>query len=191
MLARHVKQFDAKVLQLGGTTRDIFYYPKRTMQVVVISDAEPKGIWENAGIQSSIPVIFADSSIENFVALSNENSFDSLVLFQPFANLSNPKYIMNCFWKILKPGGCLIFIQKFGGIGAPQLAANGKSSNSSIIDFLQESRWDFIQWDTALPYLEPHIVGICIKPLNFKSRSEESNSSVDIETFRQLKKRKQ
>ena len=33
MLARYVRPGGARVLQLGGSTRDLFYYPQGTVQV--------------------------------------------------------------------------------------------------------------------------------------------------------------
>jgi hypothetical protein len=44
--------------------------------------------------------------------------------------------------------------------------------------------WAFAQWDTAAAVLDPHAVGVCVKPLL------ENVSSVDSAAFEQLMRRK-
>lgn len=48
--------------------------------------------------------------------------------------------------------------------------------------------WDFIQWDTAAGALDPHAVGVAIKPLQV---SLSDDFSVDTGTFEQVMKAKQ
>ena len=50
MLGRHVRAGGARVLQLGGTTRDIYYYPQGTVEVAVA------GPGTNAGAATRIPL---------------------------------------------------------------------------------------------------------------------------------------
>lgn len=60
MLSRHVKNGGAKVLQLGGTTRDLYYYPAKTLSVTVnVSDGgtRTRGLFEQAGA-SMFAVLF-------------------------------------------------------------------------------------------------------------------------------------
>lgn len=50
------------------------------------------------------------------------------------------------------------------------------------------AEWDFVQWDVAAGALDPHIVGVAVKPLQQKSLSSGSEFSVEKETFQQLMK---
>ncbi len=48
--------------------------------------------------------------------------------------------------------------------------------------------WDFIQWDVASSALDPHAVGVAIKPLQSSGNDE---FSVDNAAFEQVMKAKQ
>lgn len=52
MLSRHVKSGGAKVLQLGGNTKDLYYYPSGTVQVTVVGPDENAALWETAGMNA-------------------------------------------------------------------------------------------------------------------------------------------
>lgn len=52
--------------------------------------------------------------------------------------------------------------------------------------------WDFVQWDLASGALDPHAVGVAIKPLQGKGNSlPEDEFSVDTAAFEQVMKAKQ
>lgn len=48
--------------------------------------------------------------------------------------------------------------------------------------------WDFIQWDVASSALDPHVVGVAIKPLQ---ATDSKDFSVDNAAFEQVMKIKQ
>lgn len=61
MLSRHVKAGGAKVLQLGGSTKDIFYYPEGTVQVAVLGPEVNAGLWEQAGMSAGKQTLYTSS----------------------------------------------------------------------------------------------------------------------------------
>ena len=44
MLGRHVPKLPSKVIQLGGGSRELFYYPKDTQQVTIVGEAINAGM---------------------------------------------------------------------------------------------------------------------------------------------------
>lgn len=44
------------MLQIGGTTRDVFYYPKDTVLVTCVGEKLSMSLMEQAGMQAQIPV---------------------------------------------------------------------------------------------------------------------------------------
>lgn len=51
----------------------------------------------------------------------------------------------------------------------------------------QYGGWDFVQWDTALAGIDPHCVGVAIKPLS--AAGPDPAASVDSAAFEQLMRR--
>lgn len=44
------------MLQLGGTVRELYYYPGDTILVTVAAQKLNSGLWEQAGMQAGVPV---------------------------------------------------------------------------------------------------------------------------------------
>ena len=44
------------MLQLGGTVRELYYYPRETILVSVAAHKLNRGLWEQAGMQAGVPV---------------------------------------------------------------------------------------------------------------------------------------
>lgn len=202
MLGRYVARNESRVLQLGGTTRDLYYYPKGVVQVIVNVPDAPISLYEQAGIQSGIPVSVNCENTVDFLSSQKRNMFDCVVCFDQFDNSmteSQIKTIINSIYRVLKPGGSYIFYQRckegkslFGGLaqslgGKPTLDRD----IGNLITFC--NMWDFCEWDIASPSFDPHQVGVCIKSKdenNDQNQEEASkNSSVDSTTFEQIMKR--
>lgn len=50
-------------LQLGGSTRDLFYYPEGTLQVTV-GGPQVGAMWEQAGVQAKVPVVAVTADVQ-------------------------------------------------------------------------------------------------------------------------------
>ena len=196
MLGRYVARNESRVLQLGGTTRDLYYYPNGVVQVVVNAPDAPTSLYEQAGIQSGIPVsVNCESNTVEFLSSQKRNMFDCVVCFDQFDNSmteSEIKNVINSIHRVLKPGGSFVFYQRtkegnsvFGGLAQ---SLGGKPSLDrdigNLITFC--NLWDFCEWDIASPSFDPHQVGVCIKS---KDEETSKNSSVDSITFEQIRKR--
>jgi len=140
MLGRHVKVKDARVLQLGGTTRDLFYYPSGTLQVTAAEEDLKEGLWEQAGMQAGVPVRPLKSGSASALSNSAGAAFDSVVAFNQLGSIREFKDYFSDVWRVLKPGGTFIFIQRVSGspvaslvrLGGPP--ATGKLENLSYFD---------------------------------------------------------
>ncbi|KAH7621273.1 hypothetical protein Ndes2526B_g03614 [Nannochloris sp. 'desiccata'] len=191
MLSRHVKAKDARVLQLGGTTRDLFYYPNGTVQVTAAEENLKDGLWEQAGMQAGVPVRPLKSSSASALSNSAGAAFDSVVAFDQLGSITEYKKYFSDVWRVLKPGGTFIFIQRVSGSPVSSLVRLGgpPATAPEVGDVIANSQsWDFIQWDVASGALDPHIVGVAIKPLKATSKTD---FSVDNAAFEQVMKAKQ
>jgi SAM-dependent methyltransferase len=124
MLSRHVNPNCAKVLQLGGTTRDIFYYPKNTIQVKILDTkphAGPLGLWDQAGIQAGIPVNAVEGTAHGTMTSCPGSAFDSVVMFNQLSVKEDVEALVMEAYRILKPGGTLIFVQRMQSSSALSL----------------------------------------------------------------------
>lgn len=125
MLSRHVKAKDARVLQLGGTTRDLFYYPNGTVQVTAAEENLKDGLWEQAGMQAGVPVRPLKSSSASALSNSAGAAFDSVVAFDQLGSITEYKKYFSDVWRVLKPGGTFIFIQRVSGSPVSSLVRLG------------------------------------------------------------------
>ena len=60
MLSRNVPA-GARILQLGGDVKQLYYYPSDTILVSVAAPKLNKGLWEQAGVQAGVPVLVQQS----------------------------------------------------------------------------------------------------------------------------------
>lgn len=130
MLSRHVKAGGARVLQLGGSTRDLFYYPQGTVQVTVAARDLSVSLWEQAGMQATVPVRAVKSeSLMKTLSASPGSNYDSVVAFDQLEQGSNGdiKAVIEQIWRVLKPGGTFIFIQRVSNSGVSGIVRLGSS----------------------------------------------------------------
>jgi hypothetical protein len=57
------RPFPLSPLQLGGSTRDLFYYPEGTLQVTV-GGPQVGAMWEQAGVQAKVPVVAVTADVQ-------------------------------------------------------------------------------------------------------------------------------
>lgn len=278
MLSRHVKRGGARVVQLGGTTRDLFYYPEGTVQVIGgmrgdwtasgCSAAQPQrfgascypppdaapgrpslvrqviaaapdlsvSLWEQAGLQARLPVRALREPHLRALTSQPGASADSVALLGALGAApaaERPQLLREAF-RVLRPGGTLVSVQRvrhggaplqalLGGGGAdvgeshacaatgaavgrgrtaagsregrratlgpstyrPSLHLTAGLAGAEEFEGLLgggELPWDYVQWDLALPGLDPHAAGVAIKPLSGGS----TPSSVDAAAFESL-----
>jgi hypothetical protein len=219
MLSRHVKTGGARVFMAGGTTRDLFYFPQGTVQVAVAAPDLKTPFWEQAGMQAGVPVRGIEAMPGAALAASAGAAYDSVVLFDALGGGENLQKMMDEAWRALKPGGTLIFYQRtssgsplaaavrLGGSGG---AAAGKiyfnrfnisfltahtnfflHTDPQIGDAVAAAReWDFSQWDEAAGALDPHAVGVAIKPLTATDDCFSADTSTFIEVMKGEQRRK-
>lgn len=191
-LSRYVRPNGAKVLQIGGSTRDLYYYPRGTVQVTAGGKNITPGLWEQAGIQARIPVRAIQADTRQCLASQAGSSFDSVVFIDQLIHDDDGKLLIQEAWRILKPQGTFIFVQQIPGNTIASLIRLGNSANNSnndIVEVITSSHaWDVCQWEIAAEGLDPHVIGMASKPAMETINGEFS--SVDTQAFEQVMKTK-
>jgi hypothetical protein len=191
MLSRHVKNGGAKVLQLGGTTRDLFYYPAKTLSVSVnLPDGgtRTQGLFEQAGIQVGIPTTATSVSLDECLASMPSASLDTVVAFEQFGEVTSAKSlasIANEISRILKPGGTFIFYERIARDGGFAQVGGRRGSLLDVGGVIAGlDVWDFCEYDTAAGGLDRHDVGVAINGMREGVGGMEG--SVDSSAFEAL-----
>lgn len=190
MLSRHVKNGGAKVLQLGGTTRDLFYYPAKTLSVSVnLPDGGTRiqGLFEQAGIQVGIPTTATAVSLNECLASMPTASLDSVVAFEQFGDVVSSKSLESIareVSRILKPGGTFIFYERIARDGGLAQLGGKRGSQLDVGDVIAGvDVWDFCEYDTAAAGLDRHDVGVAVKGMR---EGVGRGGSVDSSAFEAL-----
>ena len=191
MLSRHVKQGNAKVLQLGGTTRDMYYYPTGTVKITVNDLGINKGLFQQAGMTVGIPVEATSLDIMECLSKTPTGSLDSIVSFEQFGNITSASElsaILSEIGRVLKPGGTFIFYQRLANGGFAQLGSRSAGSSLNVGDIISSSvdtLWDFCEYDVAAQGLDAHDVGVAVRCMGY----EEDTFSVDDGAFEEILKK--
>ncbi|KAL0021197.1 hypothetical protein WJX77_011659 [Trebouxia sp. C0004] len=168
MLGRWIPKGGARVIQVGGGSRDLYYYPKDTVLVTVMSPKLKKGLMGQAAIQAGVPV---DVRLETPTHLSfqGNSSVEAVVCLQSLHTLPDlPRFLAET-QRVLKPGAPFIFLQavKADGLSsAAQLLLGGarKVLDLSALENIKEmSGFESVEWDIALSGQNPHAIGVAVK----------------------------
>lgn len=198
MLSRHVKQGNAKVLQLGGTTRDLYYYPTGTVKITVNENGGiNKGLYQQAGMTVGIPVEATSLGITECLSKTPSRSVDSVVSFEQFGGIKSPlelSTIVSEIGRVLKPGGTFIFYQRLADGGFAQLGSRAAGSSLDIGDIIssyteEDSLWDFCEYDVAARGLDAHAVGVAIRRIDSDTSTASDTFSVDDSAFEEILKK--
>jgi len=169
MLSRHVKNGGAKVLQLGGTTRDLYYYPSKTLAVTV-NDPNLSigliGLFEQAGMTVGIPTTATKLSVADALAGTPSGSLDAVVSFNQFGDVSDARELRGLVMevaRVLKAGGTFVFYERRRDGGVAQVGVRGGCvlGVGELVGGL--GVWDFAEWDVAAGGLDGHDVGVAVK----------------------------
>ena len=150
MIARHVPP-QASVIQIGGGTKELFYYPKTIEKVTVVGENVNKGLMEQGGIQAGCPTICKSTSPAD-MRFAPTNSIDALICIRAFGqlgSLTGEGFLLEAA-RVLKPGGKIVFIEQV---------------SSGIISGLstKEKMFEQVAYDQFLEKVYPHVAGIAIK----------------------------
>ncbi|GAX85089.1 hypothetical protein CEUSTIGMA_g12509.t1 [Chlamydomonas eustigma] len=154
MLSRHVPRTDkgANVIQVGGGSKELYYYPKNTMQVTIVGDGINKSLLEQAGMQASVPTLARPQSPSD-LSFAATSSVDAVVCGRAASKMSQDtrRRFFTETARILKPGCPLIFIER---------------DSRSILKYFKENeiQWEQVEYDMALEQVKyAHVVGVAVK----------------------------
>lgn len=178
MLGRWVPKGNARVIQVGGSSRDLYYYPEDTVLVTAISPKLNKGIMGQAGIQAGVPVEVRQETPTNLAFQAN-SSVEAVVCLQSLHTIADLPRFLGEVQRVLTPGSPFIFLQPVKGEGlaaVAQLLLGGAGSALEMAQFeqlKQTSGFTAVNWDVALVEQNPHVVGVATKA---KQASDDSDN---------------
>uniref|UniRef100_A0A383VYG1 Methyltransferase type 11 domain-containing protein n=1 Tax=Tetradesmus obliquus TaxID=3088 RepID=A0A383VYG1_TETOB len=177
MLTKYVPQAGkgATVIQLGGGTRELYYYPKNTMTVINVGENVNKGLMEQAGVTAAVPTIVKQQPITD-LSFQPDASVDAVVALGVISQLSaqQRQQCLEEAARVLKPGMPLVFVEPVLEGGSPLRGLVGVSAGkqalpSAELQALQESSaFSYSQFDVALQGQDPHAVGVAVKSENYQ-----------------------
>lgn len=185
LLTNRVPRGGARILQLGGSTKDLYYYPSDAVQVTVVVPGANAGLWEQAGIQAALPVVVRNAAPRPDQRWAPDGSADAVVvpaslpppLLTPTsssaaatAGAGVDKAVADAT-RALKPGGCLLLVQQvvLAGGDSPLRALYGGSAGAVDATALEaalekvEKMYDSIEVDVVLEGQDPHVVAVARK----------------------------
>jgi len=173
----------AVVLQCGGGTRELYYYPKNCLQVTVVGEGVNKSLMEQAGMQAGVPTLARPQSPTrlDFAAPSSVDAVVVLKQVGPMSASQREGFLQEVL-RVLKPNCPLIFIEKLRGGGSPLRGFLGGDSGALDVAVLEQLKqqsgvWSQVQWDTALEGQDPHAVGVAIKSETYRPSAAPRPSS--------------
>jgi 2-polyprenyl-3-methyl-5-hydroxy-6-metoxy-1,4-benzoquinol methylase len=149
MLSRHVKPGGAKVLQLGGTTKDVYYYPKGTTQITVMAPDVSVGLMETAGMNAGVPVSAVKVGVDKGLQAQAGSSVDSIVAFDQLGQVANVGAFVKEAQRVLRPGGTLVFVQRINGspvAGLLRLGSSGAVGEACAMSVLGGTKGHLTFW---------------------------------------------
>ncbi|KAG0585375.1 hypothetical protein M758_2G006900 [Ceratodon purpureus] len=174
MLGRHVPKGGARVLDLGiREGRNLYYYPKDTVQVIAVTSKPNLQLLESQGVNAKVPIRVAPDCSK-----IPANSMDAVVSVYGMAEMSDEEVAsaLSDAARVLKPGKPLIYVENVGSENALVRAAQqliesiAKVVGSNyrvtrdVLPFVQNTEGlGDLKYETILGFQDPHLVGIAIK----------------------------
>ncbi|GLC40848.1 hypothetical protein PLESTB_000016200 [Pleodorina starrii] len=162
-----------RVIQLQGGTRELYYYPKSTVQVTVVGENVNKGLMEQAGLQAAVPTVAKPQSPAN-LGFAADGSVDAVVSLGALAGMSEAQrgaFTAEAL-RVLKPGCPVVFVERIrGGLPIRFLGSSSSTLAESYLQGWQERKdaFELVQWDVALEGQDPHAVGIAVKAQEYRA----------------------
>ncbi|GFR49352.1 hypothetical protein Agub_g11376, partial [Astrephomene gubernaculifera] len=186
MLTNHVPKGDPgpRVIQIQGGSRELYYYPKSTVQVTVVGEQLNKGLLEQAGLQAAVPTLARPQSPAN-LGFAADCSVDAVVALPGgLAGLSGAQRaaFTGEALRVLKPGCPLVFVERIpGGLPIRFLGTSGKTLEESFLQGLKQrtEAFELVQWDVALEGQDPHALGVAIKAANYRVPVQASSKRAE------------
>ncbi|EFJ45877.1 hypothetical protein VOLCADRAFT_118240 [Volvox carteri f. nagariensis] len=162
-----------RVIQLQGGTRELYYYPKSTVQVTVVGENVNKGLLEQAGLQAAVPTVAKQQSPAN-LGFASDGSVDAVVSLGAVAGMSEQQRAVFTTeaLRVLRPGCPIIFVERIpGGLPIRFLGASSATLAESYLQGWKERNdaFELVQWDVALEGQDPHAVGVAVKSADYRA----------------------
>lgn len=168
-MGKYVPKGGARVLQVNGSTRDMYYYPKGTVSVKVVGPSVRPALMEQAGASAAVPVE-ARKQAPTDLAFQGTGSVDAVVAFNALKDVGPeaPQYLAEVA-RVLKPGAPFIFFDRVIGEGPAAAAQLVVGNVFTRIDegALQQlrvcSELVDVTGDIVLKNQDPHAVGVAFR----------------------------
>lgn len=168
-VGKYVPKGGASVIQINGTTRDVYYYPKGTVSVKVVGSSVRPALMEQAGASAAVPVE-ARKQTPTDLSFQGTGTLDAVVAFNALKDVgSEAEQYLAEVTRVLKPGGPFIFFDRVEGEG---LAAAAQLVVGNIFSRVDESALQQLRkcsglvdvtGDIVLKGQDPHAVGVAFK----------------------------
>jgi len=172
------------VMQLGGTTKDLYYYPKTIGQVMVVGEDIQPLLFEQVGSSAGTPTLARKGSVAQ-LGFTPDASVDCVMSLNALGGLSEQQrqQAVREVIRVLKPGGFYVFIEPLTDEASPLRAlisatdASKAMAASQLEDLLDNTGLDVKQVDVALAGQDPHAVGLARRTTAPAGSARSSTSS--------------
>lgn len=156
---------DLRFLQLGGSSRDLFYYPTATALVIFQDPGANESLMRQAGIQAGVDVDVKTNAYDD-LAWRPASSLDGVFANNVIGKASDPSKLLRELYRVLKPGAPVVFVQRLRGPALQALSGGEGAVDTEVLNAaITQDAWTLCQYDTALAAVDPHAVGLLVKPL--------------------------
>eukprot|EP01025_Chloroclados_australasicus_P048289 TRINITY_DN54676_c0_g1_i1.p1 TRINITY_DN54676_c0_g1~~TRINITY_DN54676_c0_g1_i1.p1 ORF type:complete len:251 (+),score=16.06 TRINITY_DN54676_c0_g1_i1:123-875(+) len=164
MLTTWVPHGGARVIQIGGGTRQLFYYPKDTVQVTVVGPYLNEDLIQQGGMQAAVPAIAKKLDYQD-LSFSEDGTTDAVVIVNVLPQTKDMNKLLSEAARVLKKECPLILIQRTKGL-VPQIGQS-VAQQQEIIDLIDKQlQFGEFKYDIALQKFDPHVIGVTFKQIN-------------------------
>ncbi|KAF5826260.1 hypothetical protein DUNSADRAFT_3878 [Dunaliella salina] len=144
MLGNFIPEGARNIIQMNGSTRDIFYYPKSTIQIVVYGNNLKPGLFERAGMQAQIPTVSFKKPASSLDAVPS-NSVDGIACLGGISETEagSKKRVITEALRVLKTGAPFIFIEPLADGASPLRPLFSGNGSKAIGMYLPGARGPF------------------------------------------------